>query len=148
MIANFADASKASVKLSTDDEYIEIVDNESQKIAAHNQKKDFEKFLASFKITFDDGNGKNPALNRTMSTRAKPIQKSEKDLQLMARQVFGGKSYRKKRIDRKGKEIKYYKDYSVPILFRKVIPPGGAPLPKLKFAFEEDGKSCRCSCKV
>lgn len=53
-------------------------------------------------------------------------------------------------LNTKGKPLTYFKDTSsIPIMFRKVIPPRGvSKLPMLRFEFDQDNKKCRCLCKL
>lgn len=128
-------------------------DSDADDVAAMNQRKEFKKFLSSFQINFE-GSGNNNSTNTFNSPsvkrkhKSKPLSKSEKKLEKLAKKVFGHKHHHKKRKDRNGNEVTYYKDYSVPIMFRKVIAAGGDPLPKLNFAFKEGKRQCRCSCKL
>lgn len=134
------------------DAEIVVIDDQSQSAAAKEQRKEYKKFLESFKISFNEKNGKlSPLNNVTVSTKPKPMKPSEKKLEHLAEEVFGGETkYKQKRvrIDKEGKRIKYYKDYSVPILFNRTIHPGFKKLPRLNFEFKENGRDCRCSCKV
>ncbi len=52
-------------------------------------------------------------------------------------------------LNSQGRPLTYFKDTtSIPIMFRKVIPPRGTKLPLLNFEFDQDNKKCRCLCKL
>lgn len=70
------------------------------------------------------------------------------EIQNMSRNIFTPPVQPK--LNSRGQPIKFFKDSSsVPVMFRKVIPPRGMKkLPLLHFEFAQDNSTCRCLCKL
>ena len=82
--------------------------------------------------------------------KSEVYKKPDKNFDNLVKKVFGGGKNRKKpkRYSNKGKELKFYRDNSIPMMLRKVIPPRGAKLPHLHFEYVEGNSICRCSCNI
>ena len=84
------------------------------------------------------------ALAKKQMKKHLQAKKAEKDIEDIL------KVFHKKSTNGKSKKSfqKYYKDSSVPVLFRKVIPPRGAKIPMVHFEYREGTSICRCNCKI
>lgn len=117
-----------------------------------------EELMNSFKVEFD-----NPVRNTTNTTittknvttitpssTLTPEQinrRLDQDFQKLTKKVFSPR--KKKHVDSEGREKTYFKDTtSVPVMFRKIIPPSKDKLPMLHFEFREGNSICRCNCKL
>lgn len=112
-----------------------------------------DKLIHDFTITFNESNDNdndNNKNNRTASASTKKhkhkSQNLDKQIEGWTKKVFSRP--KKQRRNKTGQPVKYYKDNSIPIMFRKVIPPSGQKLPLLHFKYHENGKLCNCKCKV
>lgn len=112
-----------------------------------------EKLIHDFTITFNEPSAatnstsnNNPATPENASNGTPPSQTIDKTIENWTKQIFSRPHERHR--DSEGRPMKYYKDNSIPIMFRKVIPPSGQKLPLLHFKYHEDGKLCNCKCKV
>ena len=111
-----------------------------------------DKLMNDFTVRFNEG---KDAASKTTTTvdeksKTKKTKKKSRDIDRKIKKwnkkVFSRPH--KRRRDKKGKPVKYYKDSSIPVMFRKVLPPSGQPLPMLHFKYKENGKLCKCKCKV
>ena len=111
-----------------------------------------DKLMNDFTVKFNEGKDDVSKSTTTASMedeRSKTKRKSrdiDRKIKKWSKKVFSRPH--KRRRDKKGKPVKYYKDSSIPVMFRKVIPPSGQPLPMLHFKYKENGKLCKCKCKV
>ena len=141
-----------------------------------NQQKDTESLMEGFKMKFDDAGTSTADNLHSNSTTISPsdqvlkwngivfkmnsddnkinsppvnLDPQQMDLQIqnLTRTAFSPSKPPER--DCHGNIRKYYRDRtSIPIMFRKVIPPRGIPLPLLHFEFEQDNNTCRCMCKL
>ena len=111
-----------------------------------------DKLMNDFTVRFNEG---KDAASKTTTTATKEDGRSKKKrksrdidrkIKKWNKKVFSRPH--KRRHDKNGKPVKYYKDSSIPVMFRKVLPPSGQPLPMLHFKYKENGKLCKCKCKV
>ena len=153
-------------------------DSDSDVIEPKAKKINVEKLMDNFKVNLVDEtkpiaqnnvngtvingtvingfNGNSQNVNGTLligpdgkATGFQYAEDDDKKFKKLVKQVFGaGKNDKKKHLTKDGRELKYYKDTSVPMMMRKVIPPRGAPIPMLHFEYQEGNSTCRCSCKL
>ena len=110
-----------------------------------------EKLVNDFKINFEKP-APSKAANRTSGplggdkAAGKNPADLDKKLKKWTKQVFSRP--RKRHHDANGNPVKYYKDNSIPIMFKKILPPSGKKLPLLHFKYHENGKLCKCKCRL
>jgi hypothetical protein len=129
---------------------INFVDEEAKKMA-EKKKNSLEK-KAKNKRNGKSGKKRTNRNGRPMNKREQKEnnQKYEHRLLDLDKKIFGGGKDRRKRNQRRSGSNGpvYFKDSSVPVLFRKVVPPRSGQLPKLHFEYAEGNSICRCSCNL
>ena len=163
-------------EIDSDFEDIEKVSSKDTKIAERDVEKLLEDFKINFedeefkkkaqgkennqyggrskKKNNNNNSKKGNKSKRPMSKREQQesYKQFDKELMNLDKKVFGGGKDRRNQNKRKsgnGKDSShYFKDTSVPVMFRKVIPPRSGQLPKLHFEYAEGGSICRCSCNL
>lgn len=127
----------------------------TKEFEADGKKVNVDNLLNNFKVNFEDNSpskstSTNSKVKKDVNIR-KGKSKDDKNFDKLVKKVFGGgkNKHKPKRYSKNGKELKYYKDNSIPMMLRKVIPPrGGAKLPNLHFEYVEGNSICRCTCNL
>ena len=107
-----------------------------------------DKLMNDFNVKFNNNNNNNNTASRSLTDKDSRQKSNEidKKIKKWTKGVFSRPH--KHHVDSAGKPVKYYKDNSIPIMFRKVLPPSGQALPLLHFKYHENGKLCKCKCKI
>lgn len=124
----------------------------SKEFEADGKKVNVDNLMNNFKVNFED-DSPSKSKNNSKVKKGKNLGKSKDDKKFdnLVKKVFGGgkNKHKPKRFSKNGKELKYYKDNSIPMMLRKVIPPrGGSKLPNLHFEYVEGNSICRCTCNI